>query len=160
MGFRGHPPISYKIALNYFIAFMTDTKYETVAIMYSAEEPIKYCSATLKLKVFLTQGVHTTFVSLVLGFRKHFCLPKGFRKEKKVEKHCFITIPLSTTDSGHSKPRIIKASFLYKILYNLRVLKSIQSAKKNSESNNFLLTWKKISCKFPLKIYASMKYFS
>jgi hypothetical protein len=66
---------------------MTDNKYETVAIMHTAEEAIKYCSATLKLKVFLTQGVPPTFVSLVLGFRKHFCLPKGFHKEKKVEKH-------------------------------------------------------------------------
>jgi hypothetical protein len=66
---------------------MTDNKYETVAIMHNAEEAIKYCSATLKLKVFLTQGVPPTFVSLVLGFRKHFCPPKGFRKEKKVEKH-------------------------------------------------------------------------
>jgi hypothetical protein len=56
--------------------------------MHNAEEAIKYCSATLKLKVFLTQGVPPTCVSLVLGFRKHFCPPKGFRKEKKVEKHC------------------------------------------------------------------------
>jgi hypothetical protein len=48
---------------------MTDNKYETVAIMHNAEEAIKYCSATLKLKVFLTQGIPKTVVSLVLGFR-------------------------------------------------------------------------------------------
>ena len=67
---------------------MSNNKYKTVAILHNAEEAIKYCSATLKLKVILTQGVPPTCVSLVLGFRKHFCPPKGFRKEKKVEKHC------------------------------------------------------------------------
>ncbi len=66
---------------------MTDNKYKTVTILHNAEEAITYCSATLKLKVLLTQRVPPTFVSLVLGFRKHFCQPKGFRKEKKVEKH-------------------------------------------------------------------------
>jgi hypothetical protein len=65
---------------------MTDNKYNTVAIMHSAEEAIKYCSVKLRLEVFLTQGVPPTFFSLVLGFRKHFCPPKGFRKEKMVEK--------------------------------------------------------------------------
>jgi hypothetical protein len=65
---------------------MTDNKYNTVAIMHSAEEAIKYCSVKLRLEVFLTQGVPPTFFSLVLGFRNHFCPPKGFRKEKKVEK--------------------------------------------------------------------------
>ena len=67
---------------------MTNNKYKTVAILQNTEEAIKYCSATLKLKVFLTQGVPPTLVILVLGFCNHFCLPKGFRKEKKVEKHC------------------------------------------------------------------------
>jgi hypothetical protein len=56
--------------------------------MHNVEEAIKYCSFSLGLKVILTQGVPPPFFSLVLGFRKHFCLPKGFRKEKKVEKHC------------------------------------------------------------------------
>jgi hypothetical protein len=67
---------------------MSDSKYKTITIKHNAEEAIKYCSVTLGLKVILTQGVPSTFFSLVLGFRKHFCLPKGFRKEEKVEKHC------------------------------------------------------------------------
>jgi hypothetical protein len=29
-----------------------------------------------------------TFFFLALGFREGFCLPKGFRVEKNVEKHC------------------------------------------------------------------------
>jgi hypothetical protein len=76
---------------------MTNKKYKAVAIMHNAEDAIKYCSATLKLKVFLTQGVPLTFVILVLGFRKQFCPPKGFRKEKKVEKHCSTQSNLCTT---------------------------------------------------------------
>ena len=52
---------------------MTDNKQITVAIK-------------LKEGCAYPRGSPNIF-SLVLGFRKYFYLPKGFRKEKKVEKH-------------------------------------------------------------------------
>jgi hypothetical protein len=95
-GFRGHPPrvlqaltferIPQIFQIN-FIAFTTYNDYKTTAIMQTAEEAIKCCSATLKLKGFLTQRVPQTFFSLVVGFRKHIRPSKGFLKEKKVQKH-------------------------------------------------------------------------
>jgi hypothetical protein len=62
---------------------MTNNKYKAVAIMHNAEEAIKYYSATLKLKVFLTQGAPPTFVIIVLGFCNHFCPSKRVPQREK-----------------------------------------------------------------------------